>query len=111
MKKILILGVAAVQMDAVIQLRKMGCTVYCCAMANDGPASRYADHFEQINFMEVEKLKKYMEKEKFDCVYSVGSDIAMPVVGKLSEELGLPYFVSYSSLRTSNQKQHKYCMT
>ena len=35
-KKVLILGVAAVQMDAVSQLKKMGCETFTCAMAKDG---------------------------------------------------------------------------
>ena len=34
-KKVLILGVAAVQMDAVSQLKKMGCETFTCAMAKE----------------------------------------------------------------------------
>lgn len=43
-KKVLILGVAAVQMDAVSQLKKMGCETFTCAMAKDGPAADLSDH-------------------------------------------------------------------
>lgn len=33
MKKVLILGVASVQMDALVMLKKMGIETYACAMA------------------------------------------------------------------------------
>ncbi len=56
MKKVLILGVAPVQMDAIIELKKMGIETYACAQANDGPGSRFADKFELINFVEQDRV-------------------------------------------------------
>lgn len=50
-KKVLILGVAAVQMDAVSQLKKMGCETFTCAMAKDGPAADLSDHFNLITLV------------------------------------------------------------
>lgn len=104
MKKVLILGVASVQMDAIIQLKNMGCIVYACAMADDGPGSKYADHFEMLNFSDIKALINYIKKENFDCVYSVGSDLAMPISAELSEKLNLPHFVSSKSASICNHK-------
>ena len=44
-EKVLILGVASVQMDAILELKKMGYETYACAMADDGPGADVADHF------------------------------------------------------------------
>lgn len=92
MKKVLILGVASVQMDALVMLKKMGIETYACAMAKDGPGADVADHFEEINILDESKLAQYIEDNDIDVVYSTGSDLAMPVVERLSEKLGLPHF-------------------
>ncbi len=104
MRKVLILGVASVQMDAIIELKNMGCSVYACAMADDGPGSKYADHFEPLNFTDIKALIAYIEKEKFDCIYSVGSDLAMPILAGVSEKLNLPHFVTAEAASICNHK-------
>ena len=58
-KKVLILGVAAVQMDAVSQLKKMGCETFTCAMAKDGPAADLSDHFNLINILDNTSVNFY----------------------------------------------------
>ena len=85
MKKVLILGVASVQMDALVMLKKMGIETYACAMAKDGPGADVADHFEEINILDESKLAQYIKDNDIDVVYSTGSDLAMPVVERLSE--------------------------
>ena len=102
--KVLILGVAAVQMDAILQLNELGCETYVCAMAKDGPAADVADHFEIINIVDEEALTVYIQKHGIAVVYSVGSDIAMPVACKLSERLGLPCFVASNVAEICNHK-------
>lgn len=103
-QKILILGVAAVQCDAVITCKEMGMEVHAIAKANDGPASQYADYFEPINFLDKEQVIQYIEKHQIDVVYSVGSDMAMPIASWVSEQLGLPHFVSSEAATICNRK-------
>lgn len=103
-KKILILGVASVQDDAIQKLHNLGYETYACAMADDGPGSKEADHFEIINILDIEKIIQYINENKINCVYSVGSDLAIPVSSKISENIGLPYFVSYHTAETCNNK-------
>ena len=104
MKKILILGVASVQMDAILQLKNMGCETYAVAMAQDGPGAEAADYFEIINILDENKLTEYILKNQIDVVYSTGSDLAMPVACRLSEKLGMPYFVSSDTAYICNHK-------
>jgi phosphoribosylamine-glycine ligase len=104
MKKVLILGVASVQMDAIIELKKMGIKTYACAQANDGPGSEVVDYFELINFMVQEKVIAFIKKHEIDCVYSAGSDLAMPVCAAISEQLGLPCFISFETANICNHK-------
>jgi len=105
LKKVLILGVASVQMDAINQLKKMGCETYACAMAKDGPGAEAADHFDIINILDVESIKEHIRKNNIDLVYSVGSDLAMPVACRISEDMALPRFVSAAAALTCNNKE------
>lgn len=102
--KVLVLGVASVQMDAVLELKKMGCETYTIAMAKDGPAADVADHFEIINILDEESVIKHIQKNHIDGVYSTGSDLAMPVACRISEKLGMPHFVSSEAAYICNHK-------
>lgn len=105
MKKILILGVSAVQADAIKVIKELGYETYACAMANDGPGADIANHFEIINILDIPKLIDYIQKNQINAVYSVGSDMAMPVACKISEELNLPHFVSSKAATICNNKE------
>jgi biotin carboxylase len=103
-KKVLILGVASVQMDAILQLHKMGHETFAIAMAKDGPAADLADHFDTINFLDEPAVISYAKQNGIDAIYSVGSDSAMPVAFKISQLLGLPFFADYRVAYTCNHK-------
>ncbi len=103
-KKILILGVSSVQLDAIVELKKMGYEIYACAMAKDGPGADAADHFEEINILDKDSLIKYIINNNVSLVYSVGSDLAIPIASSISEQLNMPHFVSEKTARLCNNK-------
>src|SRR5690625_4915665 len=103
-KKVLILGVASVQMDAIIALKEMGYATYACAMEKDGPGADVADHFKKINILDTEEIINFINENKISLVYSVGSDLAMPVASYISEQLNLPHFVSQETAKICNNK-------
>lgn len=103
-KRILILGVASVQMDAILELKKMGYETYACAMAKDGPGADVVDHFVEINILDTGAISKYIKENEIALVYSVGSDLAMPVACSISEQLKIPHFVSEKTARICNNK-------
>ncbi|SHI81853.1 Biotin carboxylase [Dethiosulfatibacter aminovorans DSM 17477] len=105
MKKVLILGVAPVQMDAILVLKELGFETFACAMAKDGPGADAADHFHIIDILDIEKVMEHIGKYDIDAVYSVGSDLAMPIASKISEKLLLPYFVSSKTATICNNKE------
>lgn len=104
MKNILILGVAAVQYDAIKHLKNKGYNVHAIARGNDGPGADIADKFTEIDILDLEKVEQYIKDNNIDIVYSVGSDISMPVVSKLSEKLGMKHFVSEETAKICNNK-------
>lgn len=102
--KVLILGVASVQMDAILELKKMGCVTYTIAMAKDGPAADVSDYFDIINILDEEAVIKHIIDNQIDVVYSTGSDLAMPVACRISEYLGMPHFVTSQTAYICNHK-------
>lgn len=103
-QKVLILGVAAVQMDAILQLKNMGYETHACAMAKDGPGAEVADYFIQINILDKEAIIDYITTNNISLVYSVGSDLAIPVSSYVCEKLSLPHFVSEQTALICNNK-------
>ena len=104
MKKVLILGVAAVQLDAIKELKDMGYETHACAMAKDGPGAEMADYFVELNILDKEEIINYILDKEISLVYSVGSDLAMPVASYISEKLEMSYFVSEKTARICNNK-------
>ena len=43
-------------------------------MANDGPGADVADHFAEINILDVDSVINYIKENEISLVYSVGSD-------------------------------------
>lgn len=103
-KKVLILGVSAVQTDAICILKEMGLTTHACSGADDGPGSKQADHYAVLDFKNTEELIEYIKDNNIDCVYSVGSDLATKIYTKVNELLHFPSFVPSETAYICNNK-------
>lgn len=90
----LILGTLHGQADAIRLLKRRGWTVYSCGHRNDGPGVEDADQFFLVDILDVDAVTALARRLGVDLVYTVGSDIAMPTVARVSEQLGLPAFHS-----------------
>lgn len=104
MKKVLILGAGNAQIDAIRYCKEKGYEVYGCSYTNTERGIELLDHFKQVDIKNVEGVMQYAKEIEADIIYSVGSDIAMPTVCKVSELLNKPHFISYE---TANICQNK----
>ena len=104
MNKILVLGTGAAQADLIRACKDRGREVYACSYRSGDVGQRYADHFAEINITDAEAIKGYAKANDIDCIYSTGSDIAMPTAFGVSEELGLMSFCSSRTAVICNNK-------
>jgi biotin carboxylase len=104
MVKVLILGVGNAQVDALRYLKEAGHETYGLSFVEEGRGMEFCDHFELIDIKDKEKVLAYAKKNNIDLVYSVGSDVAMPTIGYVSEQMKLPYFCSEHSATLLNNK-------
>ncbi|MBQ2681373.1 MAG: ATP-grasp domain-containing protein [Eggerthellaceae bacterium] len=104
MKKVLILGTGAAQADAIRALSARGERVYACSYISGDVGEAYADDFRQINIVDEDAVYDYVIQQGIECIYSVGSDIAMPVVASVAKRAGLKSFISADTARICNTK-------
>ena len=107
MNRVLVLGTGNAQKDLIEYCKANDYEVIAASNSKKSPISDLADEFHQIDITDSESILALAEKKKIDCVYSVGSDVAMPTIAKTSESLKLPCFFSFEAANTCN---HKYML-
>jgi len=103
MKKFLVLGIGNAQVDLYKKLQNRF-EIHGLSNTAQGRGYEYCDHFECIDITDLDKVLDYAKSNSIDYIYSIGSDVAMPTVAFVSEQLKLPHFVSYNTAKTSNNK-------
>ncbi len=100
----LILGALPGQADAMHRLRAAGWKVYACGHVREGAGVEAADEFFVVDILDPTGVAELAARLDVDVVYSVGSDIAMPTVAAVSEQLGLPLFHSSETTEILHRK-------
>jgi biotin carboxylase len=103
-KKVLILGTLHGQNEAIVHLQGKGVTVYACGHKAEGPGVQTADEFFLADILDPSAIASLAARLKVDCVYSVGSEMAMPTIAAVSARLGLPHFHSEAVTETLYRK-------
>lgn len=103
MKRFLVLGVGNAQVDLLNYLQGIF-ELHSCSFIRKGRGITLSDFFEVIDIKDVESIRNYCLKNRIDFVYSIGSDLAMPTISKVSELLTLPHFTSYQTSVSCNSK-------
>ena len=88
-KKLLILGAGNAQIDLIEYAKRIGLKVYVCSYSDNDKGIPLADVFEQIDITDADKIENYVRENEIDYIYSVGSDIAVPTLCKVAENLNM----------------------
>lgn len=103
-KKLLVLGIGHSQVDLIQAAKEMGFEVVAGASSEAGPGRSLVDDFIQLDVKDVEAVKEYAKEQNVDFIYSMGLEIGIPTIAKVSDELGLPTFVFPESLEKIENK-------
>ncbi|MFO7735660.1 MAG: ATP-grasp domain-containing protein [bacterium] len=93
-KSILVLGTGNAQIDLIEHCKDKGFHVHACSNRNSDTGRFLVDEFTMTDIKDTDSLTDYCRKKSIGCVYSTGSDIAVPAAAKISDRLGLPSFLS-----------------
>lgn len=91
---VVILGGADVQAEAILAAHALGREAHVVAAECGDAARGAADVVITLDLTDVDGVTAYAEQIRAAAVYSVGSDLAMPVVAEVTSRLGLPAPVS-----------------
>lgn len=97
-KKLLILGGGQSQLDLAIEAKKNNLEVHVIGGNLVKDLKPYTDYFENIDIRDKENIKKYILDNKINFIFTMGLEMALPIITDISEELNLPNFFSKKSL-------------
>lgn len=103
-KKLLVLGIGPSQVDLIKIAKEMQMIVYACAHNDKGKGKFLVDEFRQIDIKDTEAIKAYVIEKEVDFILSMGLEMAIPTITKVSEDLKLPSFVNLDSLMKLENK-------
>lgn len=110
MAKIMVIAGGDWQIELIKKAKSMGHFVICSNLYEDSPAFPYADACEVSDVLDKQKNLEIAKKYRPDAVISDQSDIAVPTVAYLNEQLGLPGIgTDKADLFTDKSKQRDYC--
>ncbi len=98
MANILVLGAGPSQLDLIEVSREMGHKVYTCGQTAKDNVLNLVDGFKSINIIDDDEVAAYATEIDADCIFTMGLEIALPTIARVSERLGLPHFFSMKCL-------------
>lgn len=110
MSRIMVIAGGDWQIELIKKAKRMGHTVICSNLYEDSPAFPYADYCEVSDVLDKEKNLRIAKKYMPDAVISDQSDIAVPTVAYLNEQLGLRGIgMELANLFTDKSLQRAFC--
>lgn len=88
-KKLMILGAGQLQIPAIKTARAMGLEVITLDKNPKAPGVKYANHAMPVDFMDREASVEIAKRFHIDGVLTISSDLPVPTVGRICDELGL----------------------
>lgn len=103
MSKFLILGASTVQLEVSHLISEMGLQPHFAGKELRGQLPDGAV-FHKVDITDIDSLRLLLNDTDFAGIYSFGSDVAMPIVSRLAEEMDWPFFVSAQVVNDCNDK-------
>lgn len=103
MQKILILGAGIYQVPLIKAAKAMGLKTIVVSVEGPYPGIELADEFFPINTTDVPAVTKLAADHSVDAVITTGTDVSMPALGAVVDQLGLPG-TGYEAALTSMDK-------
>ena len=103
MKKILVLAAGILQIPIIKKARKLGYYVIAADGCADAPGLAYADKAIVANITSEEIMLEIARKEQIDGVIHPCSEVAMNVMGRINDEMGLCGISRETAVRATNK--------
>ena len=102
-KKILILGAGTYQVPLIKEAKGMGLETHVASIPGPYPGIEVADFFHPINISDIQGILDLSREIQFDAILTTGSDVCVPAIGAVVDELGLIGTGSAASIRSMDK--------
>lgn len=107
MKKILILGAGIYQVPLIKAAQRLGIHTIVCSIPGDYPGFAIADQVYYENTVDSKAILKIAKEENVDGIVTAGTDVCVPTIGKVCDELGLKGLSAEAAEISSNKRLMK----
>ena len=104
--KLAIIGASYLQLPLVQKARELGIQTICFAWAEGAVCKNVADKFYPISIVEKEQILEVCRKEGIDGITTIATDVAVPTISYVANELGLVG----NSMECAFKSTNKYAM-
>lgn len=106
--KALVLAGGYPQIELILELKRRGITTVLADWNKEPVAKPYADIFYQESTLDIPAITRVAQQEQVDFLITVCTDQALLTVAQVSEQLGLPCYISYeTALNVTNKAYMK----
>lgn len=104
-KKLAVLGASYLQLPLILKAKSMGIETHCFAWDNkEAVAKLQTDFFYPISILDKEAILEVCREVKIDGILSIASDICVPTISFVAQEMGLPNNNSFENALKSTNK-------
>ena len=105
MKTLLVLGAGPLQLPAITTARRLGLRIIALDGSPEAPGLALADVGRVVNLLDPDACLAVAKAERVDGVIHICSEVAMPALGRINQELGLPGINMATATRATNKAQ------
>lgn len=103
MKKVMILGAGTYQVPLIKKAKEMGLYTIVVSIKGDYPGFAFADKVYYIDTTDKEKILEIAQLEVIDGICTTGTDVAVPAIGHVCDQMNLPGVSYKSAVRASDK--------
>lgn len=102
-RKLLIIGAGYEQLPAIKKAQELGYLVVSTDIDPQAVGRQQADIFAQVSTADKAGNLHVAQQHQIDGVMTLGSEVAVPVVAHIAEQLGLPGFSTHTAFHATNK--------
>lgn len=102
-KKVMILGAGVYQVPLIQRARDMGLHTIVVSVPGPYPGFRIADEVCELDTTNIDAVLEEAKRKQIDAIVTSGTDVCIPTLGKVCDEMGLTG-VSYESAVNASNK-------
>lgn len=103
MKKVAIIGASYLQLPLVLKAKELGLETHCFAWIEGAVCKEKADFFYPISILDKDAIYEKCKMIGIDGILTIATDMAMPTISYVAENLNLVANTNQSALKATNK--------